>query len=189
MDNFVNKIREETASIWTLLNDTTIFLLRIKKFDEYEKDIKEWRNLLRISINNTEVKKEIKKNIIELRKSLRLQGYNLKLGSKDIQVFGFRSDDAEIEGFKRLVIVINDDIYYLSGDANHQELMRFLSLKLHVESLYSLPYSQVHSLWYRWKDNVLQICGSDSEANDDFDIFKKYVEENKNKLLKKLKDL
>lgn len=188
MKDFVNSIREEIASIWKLLNDTTIFLTRIKKFNEYEKQIKEWRDKLQRFLNNPDIRKEIRQSIIYLRNYFRSQGYDLKLGSKDVGVFGFKSDDAPLHGFKRIVIVIdNDNIFYITGEDNHQDLMRFLALRLKVESIFY--FKNVHSLWFRWHNNVLQFCGADSESKEDLEKFKKFIENNKGLVLKKMKNL
>ena len=188
MKDFVNSVREELVSIWKLLNDTTIFLSRIKKFGEYEKQIREWRAKLQEFKSNPDVRKEIRQNIIYLRNHFRSNGYDLKLGSKDIGVFGFKSDDAPNQGFKRMVLVIDyNNIYYITGENNHQELMKFLALRLKVESIFY--FKDVHNLWYRWYNNVLQICGADSEGKDDLEKLENYIENNKNFVLKKLKNL
>jgi hypothetical protein len=188
MSNFLNSIREEISSIWTLLNDTEIFLNRINKFEEYENDFREWRKNIKQNFTNSETRTRVKQEIINLRKSLRLQGHDLKLGSKDIKVFGFKSDDATLEGFRRLIVVLcPDNVFYITGDENHQELMRFLSLRQGIESIYSL--GEVHSLWFRWRDNILQICGADSESKDDLEKFVEFTAKNKSLMLKKLKNV
>ncbi len=188
MKDFVNNIREEIASIWKLLNDTTIFLTRIKKFDEYEREIREWRAKLQRFRSNPNIRREIRQSIIFLRNSFRSQGYDLKLGSKDVAVFGFRSDDAPLYGFKRIVVVIdNDDIYYITGEDNHQELMRFLAFRLKVEDIYH--FRNIHNLWFRWHNNVLQFYGADSEGKEDLEKFEEFVENNKSLILKKMRNL
>jgi hypothetical protein len=187
VSNFFNNLREEISSIWTLLNDTEIFLIRMEKFNEYENNFREWRQTIQLHHNNDVIRTRVKQEIIYLRKSLRLQGYDLRLGSKDIKIFGFRSDDATLEGYKRMTIVLNkENIYYITGEANHQELIRHLCMKYGINDLYAL--GEVHCLWYRWKDNILQFCGADSESKDDFDNFIVYANNNKNLILKKLKN-
>jgi hypothetical protein len=187
MNNFFNNLREEISSIWTLLNDTEIFLIRIEKFNEYENDFREWRNKIKLYHNNDTIRTETKKDIINLRKSLRLQGYDLRLGSKDIKIFGFRSDDATLAGYRRMTIVLSkENIYYTTGEANHQELIHQLCIRYNINDIYNL--GEVHSLWYRWRDNILQFCGADSESKDDFEKFIEYTKNNKNLLLKKLKN-
>jgi hypothetical protein len=187
MNNFFNNLREEISSIWTLLNDTENFLNRIEKFNEYENDFREWRQTIKLYHNNDEIRTRVKQEIIDLRKSLRLQGYDLRLGSRDIKIFGFKSDNATLEGYRRMTIVFNNDnIYYITGEANHQELIRQLCTRYNINDIYNL--GEVHCLWYRWKDNILQFCGADSESKDDFEKFIDYTKNNKNLLLKKLKN-
>jgi hypothetical protein len=187
MNDFLKNLREEISSIWTLLNDTEIFLVRIEKFYEYENDFREWRNTIQMYHNNDAIRTRIKQEVINLRKSLRLQGHDLRLGSKDIKIFGFRSDDATLDGFKRMTIALNkENIYYITGEENHQGLIRHLSVKYNTNDIYSL--GEVHCLWFRWKDNILQFCGADSESKDDFEKFVEYAKNNKTLMLKKLKN-
>lgn len=188
MKDFVNNIREEITSIWKLLNDTTIFLTRIKKFNEYENQIRDWRAKLQGFRNNPDIHKEIRQNIIYLRNSFRSQGYDLKLGSKDVGVFGFKHDDATLYGFKRIVVAVDhDNIFYITGEINHQELMNYLASRLKNKSNYK--FKNAHSLWYRWHNNVLQFCGADSESKEDLEKFEEFVENNKNLVLRKMKNL
>lgn len=189
MKDFVNKLREDIASIWTLLNDTEVFLNRTKLISEYENDIRRWRSKIQSFRNHPEVRKEVREDIISLRKSLRLQGYDLRLGSKDIKCYGFKSDDASVEGFKRCIIIIvnsGKDLYGIAGEGNHLQLYEFLTSRLHSSNIHS--FTGVHSLWYRWKNNILELCGADSETKDDFEKLKVYVDNNKSLILKRLKD-
>ncbi|HOV64855.1 MAG TPA: hypothetical protein PLG43_13360 [Spirochaetia bacterium] len=184
----LNNIAESFSSTWTLLSDTTIFLSRTPIFDRYEADLKAWRDRLRSYKNNPAVANEIRENVVELRRSLRLQGYDLRLGSKDIVLEGFRHDDAIREGFRRVVIFIaENDIYYAAGDDNHVALAQYLEQRLTLQRKHM--YSQVHSLWYRWRNQVLVLSGADSESVEDFEAFKKYFETHKDFLLKKLSKL
>lgn len=188
MKDIVNSIKEELVSIWKLMSDTRMFLTKIKKFDEYEKQFREWRAKLQKYPHDANIRKEIRKSIIVFRNYFRTNGYNLKLGSKDIKVFSFKSDDATALGFRRMVLIIdNNNVYYITGDENHLELLRFLSRKLNAGNDYY--FKDAHHLWYRWHNNVLQIYGSDSEDKNQFEKLKIYIENNKNYLLKQLKNL
>lgn len=188
MKNLVNSIREEIASIWKLLNDTTIFLTRIKKFNEYENQIREWRSKLQRFRNNPNIRKEVRQSIIYLRNSFRSQGFDLKLGSKDVEVFGFMSDDALIYGFKRIVLVIDDDdLFYITGEDNHQTLMNLMALRLKVENIYY--FNNIHNLWFRWHNNILQFYGADSEGRESLEKFVEFVKNNKDFILKKMRNL
>lgn len=184
----LNSIAESFSSTWTLLSDTTVFLSRTPLFDRYEPDLKTWRDRLRSFKNNPAVTNEIRENIVELRRYLRLQGYDLRLGSKDMVLEGFRHDDAIRDGFKRLVIFIaEDDIYYAVGEENHVTLAQFLEQRLVMQKKHR--YKQVHSLWYRWRNQVLVLSGADSESREDFEELKGYYAAHKDFLLKKLSKL
>jgi hypothetical protein len=188
MSGLINQIREEFISIWTLLNDTEIFLKRTNLHGEYEIDFRVWRTNLNSHHKNQPILNDIREEIVLLRKSLRSQGYDLRLGSKDIIVNGFISDDAPRYGFQRLTLVISKtDIFYITGTSNHQELKRYLEIQLGVTSIFSV--GELHSLWYRWKNNILEIRGADSEPKDELEKFTEYVEKNKLFVLKKLKKL
>jgi hypothetical protein len=185
VNSFFNKIKEEISSIWTLLDDTSIFLSKINKFEDYEKDIRYWKECLRNYHHNSDIRNEIKREIINLRKNLRLDGYNLQLGAKDIEVFEFKSDDASLEGYKRMVLVIDkDDFFYLTGEENHMLLLKYLCIRLRKKEGYA--FKGIHFLWYRWIDNILQFCGADSESKYNYENFKEFVKNNKNNILKKI---
>jgi hypothetical protein len=84
-------------------------------------------------------------------------------------------------------VIDGDNIYYVTGDNNHQELMSFLANRMKVESIYH--FTNIHNLWYRWHRNVLQFCGADTESKDELEKFENYVENNKSLILKKLRNL
>ncbi len=51
---------------------------------------------------------------------LRELGLDLRLGSKDTALEGFRNDEAMGEGFKPIVLGLADnDVYYIAGSDNH----------------------------------------------------------------------
>ena len=120
-----------------------------------------------------------------MRKLLRLQGYDLRLGSKDIALEGFRHDDAMGEGFRRMVLgLADDDVYYLAGEANHIELAEMLENQCRQKRSCK-PY-RLHCLWYRWRNDVLVISGADSETAEMFEDLKAWFAPNREFLLKKL---
>jgi hypothetical protein len=123
MSSLVNRVAESFSSTWRLLSDTTNFLSRVKLLTGDERDLKEKRDQLYRFRRDPAVQRQVRERIVEIRRSLRARGYDLRLGSKDIALEGFRHDDAMGEGFRRLVIgVTPDDIVSLAGDLNHQEL-------------------------------------------------------------------
>jgi hypothetical protein len=188
MKRIINQLREEFSSIWTLLNDTELFIKRIEKFDEYEFDFRIWRANIAAHRQDAYILKDIREEVVALRKSLRASGYDLLMGSKDIEVRTFLNDTALGYGFRRMSLVVgNNDLFYITGETNHLELIRYLELQLGVQSLSSL--GEVHCLWYMWKNNVLLLFGADSESADDFEKFKVYAASNKMFMLKKFKGL
>ncbi len=183
-----NGFAEHFASVWKLLSDTTNFLSRTSLFDQYQKMLREWRYQLQHNPSNTEIFREVRQQIVDLRRLLRDQGYDLTLGSRDLQVQGFRNDSAMQDGFVRLVLFISDeDLFYVHGQENHIELSRYLESQLQQSGVRGIR--QRHYLWYLWHNNVLILSGSDTESKSDFEVFREYAEANKLPLLQKLRKL
>jgi hypothetical protein len=136
MPTLFTRIAESVSSTWLLLSDTTNFLSRIGLLEQYEKEIREWRSdLARFQRHPSRVR-EIRENIVALRKFLRARGHDLRLGSKDIALEGWRHDDAMAEGFRRLVLgIMENEIVALAGDVNHNELASALETSEHFERL------------------------------------------------------
>jgi hypothetical protein len=128
--------------------------------------------------------KDVREEIVALRKLLREQGYDLRLGSKDIALEGFRNDDAMGEGFQRIVLGLADgDVYYLGGSANHIELAEMMESQCRQKRC--KPY-RLHCLWYRWRNDVLVLSGAASETAEMFEELKAWFGPNREFLLKKL---
>ncbi len=185
MSTLFNRLAETFTSTWRLLTDTTNFLSRINLLEKYESEVRDWRARLSRSRNDQRALQEVREEIVALRKFLREQGHDLRLGSKDIALEGFRHDDSMAEGFKRMVLgVAEDDLYWLTGDANHIELAEMLDRSCRSKRSCK-PYS-LHCLWYRWRNNVLVLSGAASETAEMFEEFRKYFGENREFLLRKL---
>ena len=183
-----NRLAESISSTWRLLSDTTNFLSRMKLQDQYETELRTWREKLARNRNNPQIVREIRDDIVALRKLLRSRGYDLRLGSKDIILEGWRHDDAMGEGFRRIVLgVAEDDVYYVAGDANHNDLADALESQCRARRACK-PYA-LHCLWYRWRANVLVLSGAASETAEMFDGFRSYFETSKELLLRKLSAL
>jgi hypothetical protein len=188
MRPFLNRLAESASSTWRLLSDTTNFLSRTKLLDNYEQELRQWRDKLARRSTDPQVFKAVRDDIVALRKLLREQGYDLRLGSKDTVLEGFRHDDAMGEGFQRLVLgVADDDIYYVSGSANHIELAEMLDSQCRQKRSCK-PY-RLHCLWYRWRNDVLVLSGAASETAEMFEEFKAWFGPNRELLLKKLSRL
>ena len=188
MNTLFTRLAESFSSTWRLLSDTTNFLSRMKLLDEYEADLRAWRSELSQGRNNPQVLREVREAVVALRRELRTRGYDLRLGSKDIALEGWRHDDAMGEGFLRLVMgIAEDDIYALAGSANHNDLASYLEQKWRGRKN-AKPY-RLHCLWYRWRNDVLVLSGADSETSEQFEELKAYFAKNKEFLLSKLTHL
>jgi len=190
IDKFLNDINEHFSSVWVLLSDTTIFLSNHTKiFHHYENALRDIRHRLELSRNDIEEIREIRQEIAEIRKSLRLQGYNLKLGTLDLRTEGFRNDDAISKGFRRCVLFLMEDgdVLYITGESNHIDLESALDSRLNATGY--KPLIGKHYLWYKWTNRVLILSGAATETVNDFEVFKEYVLDNKENLLKKLRKI
>jgi hypothetical protein len=175
-------LSERFASAWVLLSDTTNFLSRTNAFANYEFQLQKMRQRLRENTKSPEVVKEVRSELVELRKSLRLQGYDLALGSLDLEVRGFRNDAAVAEGFSRIVLVIAARaIYYLSGEENHIELDRML--RRDIERGERIDIIHTHYLWFRWTHGMLTLSGADTEDPESFERLKEWVADKDRKLV------
>jgi hypothetical protein len=185
MSRFFDRLAESASSTWRLLSDTTNFLSRMKLLEAYEPELRRWREQLLRQRSDTRVMREIRDDIVALRKLLREQGFDLRLGSKDVALEGFRNDDAMGEGFQRLVIgLADDDVYYVAGSANHIELSEILDAQCRARRSCK-PY-RLHCLWYRWRSDVLVLSGAASETAEMFEEMKAWFGPNKELLLRKL---
>lgn len=169
------------------MSDTTDFLSRSGLIAGYETSLREWRLALQSRSGDQEEILRIREDLTGLRRELRLQGYDLSLGSRDLVLQGFRNDSCLAEGFRRAVIFITDrDVVFLSGSANHLELARYLESK--AVGRYGV-IRQRHYLWYRWVRTQLILSGSDTKTPEDWEVLKTFAESHKNYLLSKLKNL
>ncbi|MGA2762003.1 MAG: hypothetical protein ABSG17_01420 [Spirochaetia bacterium] len=188
MATFFNRFAESISSTWRLLSDTTNYLSRAKMLEQYDAELRGWRERLSRSRNDPQVARAVREDIVALRKLLRFQGHDLRLGSKDVAIEGWRHDDAMAEGFRRIVLgCAEDDVYYVAGDANHIELAEMLESQCQSRRRCK-PYS-LHCLWYRWRSDLLVLSGAASETAEQFEEFRSWFETNKELLLRKLASL
>ena len=182
-------LHDHFSDTWKLLTETTWFLSRTPDFALYEDDLRSHRRDLQNAGMDADKQKRIRQDIIELRKSLRLEGYDLSLARQNLVLDGFRNDSSLGEGFRRVVIFFSDDnAYWLSGDDNHVTLSELLEMQLRSRD-HSFFIRSKHYLWYLRKGNKLIISGSDTETKDDFRRFEAMAEANSLKILSQLKYL
>jgi hypothetical protein len=185
MASLFTRFAETVSSTWRLLSDTTNFLSRVNLLDEYEQDIRRMRERLTRGVHDPQAVRDVRGQVTALRRSLREQGHDLRLGSKDIAIEGWRHDDAMGEGFRRVVLgIADDDIYAIAGESNHIDLAEALEERCRARRNCK-PY-RLHCLWYRWRNDVLVLSGAASETSQQFQELKEYFSANKEFLLRKL---
>ena len=179
-------IREVRACLGAAFRDYK-FLSRTHLLPQYEAQLREWRAILQSSHSNNETTLTVRRELIELRKSLRLQGYDLSLGSQVLTFEGFRNDTCLREGFRRIVLFIGEGgVYWLTGEDNHITLSSFLESRM---DQLRVQLRERHYLWYRRRKNELVFSGSDTETKEDFDRLVRIGNANPLLLLSALKGL
>lgn len=174
-------LSERFASTWRLLSDTTIFLSRTSVFGQYERQLAEMRSRLGSAAKDETVADAVRRELTALRASLRLDGYDLALGSLDLALRGFRNDAAIAEGFKRLVLFIGRrDLWVLAGEENHRTLHDLLEQGL--QRLRDVEVLQKHYLWFLWTNTLLTLSGADTESKEDFERLAAWCEHPENRL-------
>ena len=182
-----NNLRDSFQSDWKLLSETEHFLVSTPLQQNYEQQFAVWRKQLQTAHNDA-ARASVREEIIALRKMLRLEGYDLSLGSIQLIVKDFVNDDAAARGFRRVVICFCDEgLFWLSGEANHLELADDLQSELERKRLYVHP--EMHYLWFLWKRNALLLSGSATETKESFEHLQKRAHANPQKILRYLKAL
>jgi hypothetical protein len=184
-----SSLSERLASTWILLSDTTNFLSRTSVFPQYEAELMEMRRRLTGAARKSEAERGVRADLTELRKALRLQGYDLSLGKLELAFQGWRNDAAEAEGFRRLVLFLGArNLWFASGEENHLVLHDRLDTALRSAGIEIL---QKHYLWYRWNHGQLILSASDTEGKDDFEELKTWSAQPERRLflLSRLKKL
>jgi hypothetical protein len=190
-------LSDRFSDVWKLLSETTLFLSRTKEFGAHEQQLRTWRAQLSAN-RDPDVAQRIRGELTALRKSLRLQGYDLSLGKQNLIIDGFRNDACLGEGFRRVVIFISDNaIFFLAGDENHIALAEFLEKQVEAEinarknrtSVRGIRILDRHYLWYRRQGQDLILSGSDTETKEDFARFSARCDANSLLFLGGLKNL
>lgn len=184
------RLGERVVPVRVLLARTTDFLGRTSLFAQYEGRLRELNARLSASRGDDAASVEIRRELIEIRKGLRLAGYDLTLGNRDLALQGFRTDAAQGEGFRRAVLFLGErTLWCVSGDANHSELHDRLERSIHGTR--SSPILGKHYLWYRWDRDLLRVSGSATEMASDWEAFQAWCEvrEHRLSLLSRMRDL
>jgi hypothetical protein len=178
------------TDVWKLLSETSAFLSRTDDFYLYEQQLRSLRSRLQSASKDPAEKQAVRAELIELRKNLRHQGYDLTVARQNIICDGFRNDSCLAEGFRRVVLFFtSSDIFWQTGEDNHVALAGFIDRR--IEKIRDRGFSifSKHYLWYRRKGNELILSGADTERKEDFERLKKIVDLNHLKILGALKKL
>jgi hypothetical protein len=180
------RMGERFADIWVLLSDTDRFVSRAGLMIRFERQLREWRAELQVSRNDIDRTRAIRDEIVEFRRARRAEGWELRLGSLDIELKGFRKDDATGAGFRRMVLMVGQkgEIRYICGSANHIQLDDEINDQLR-QSPPSEPL-EPHYLWYRRIEGVLELAGADSEPPESHERLKEYIQTHKSNLVRAL---
>jgi hypothetical protein len=187
MNRFFNNLAEGLASTWKLLSDTGNFLSRANLLERYGQELTDLRTRLYRYGKDAETVRSVREQVVALRRELRTRGHDLRLGSRDIALEGFRHDDAMAEGFRRLVLGIAEaDIVALAGDLNHIELAGALESRLQSRRP-RLAY-RMHYLWSAGATGCW-CCPAPPRTAQSFEELKSYFAANREFLLRKLAHL
>lgn len=187
--NLRARLGERFADVWTLLSDTDRFLSRAHLMERYQSRLRDWRTRLTEARGEPEKTKAVREEIVSVRKALRAEGWELRLGSVDVVARGFLSDDALGRGFKRMVLSLHADggIHYITGSDNHIELADQLRRNLATRRIGGA--NEAHYLWYRVGHGLIEFAGADSEPREEFDRFQGIVEERKSDFVRAMRGL
>ncbi|MDR3336427.1 MAG: hypothetical protein LBT16_04405, partial [Treponema sp.] len=185
-------VSDHFGNIWQLLSETNLFISRIGELPQYQNQLQTMRTGLQRAKANKDRISEIRSQLIELRKNLRLLGYDLSIAKHTLIFDGFRHDDSIAQGFRRLVLFIGDqNLYWMTGDDNHVTLASFLDQKLDntIRRGERIKIYERHYLWYLRRKTELILSGSATETKDDYERLKAIGEVQALLLLSKLKGL
>ncbi len=184
LERLQTRLNERFSNIWVLLSDTDNFVSRSGLAKHYDKTLREWRRAIQENRRNPERLQHIRNEIVSFRRARRSEGWELRLGALDIQLKGFRSDDAMALGFRRMVLRVGENgaVQYVVGSANHIELGQELEQQMRRHPLPDSGYT--HYLWYRRIAGAIELAGADSEPRDSYERLKDYIDRRKSSLVK-----
>jgi hypothetical protein len=189
----MNLLSPKLTEVWNLINETALLLNRTVVRDRYKNQLDTLRSHLNGHLQqgsvNPAMLKEVQGGIIELRRQLRLAGYDLSMGKYTLVFDGFRNDASPEEGFWRMVLFIGDSAFYWeTGSENHIMLASLLERRLSAKS--GMPVvREAHYLWYRWSKTSLVLSGAATETKEDYEKLKTAGEADSLLFLSRLKGL
>ncbi|MDR2470542.1 MAG: hypothetical protein LBD09_00340 [Treponema sp.] len=183
--NLSKKVNE----VWALLNETALLLNRTAVRKRFEGQLGVLRGRLQGAPANPAVLQNIEGALTELRKELRLAGYDLSMGKYALCFDGFRNDDTLGSGFNRVALFIGTDgtFYAKTGDDNHIVLASMLERI--VSKNPAVQIAAMHYLWYQRTRTSITLSGSATETAEDYQRLKEYAEADSLRFLSRLKGI
>jgi len=194
-DRLKNFLTDRVTNTWQLLSETDYFLSRAGLLSNYENQMRDLRARLNYGSKSggENITREVHSELVDLRKELRLLGYDVSLGRYRLVFDGFRHDDSIKHGFKRIVLYLMDDNFlWLTGEANHIDLAEILEqqIKRHIQATGNdINVKGKHYLWYLRTKQELILSGAATETKEDYEWLKAFGEANPLLFLGRLKNL
>jgi hypothetical protein len=187
-------ITGKSNELWKLLDETASLLNRTAVRSRFEKQLAAIAVRFQSAPVNLPVLKEVHAALTELRKQLRLLGYDLSMGKYTLIFDGFRNDDV-LGRFTRMVLAIdqNGGFYWKTGDANHETLYHLLDSLIRRNDLAGkhpgIEIRDRHYLWFLRTKSSLILSGSATESAEDYERLKARAEADNLLFLSRLKGI
>jgi hypothetical protein len=182
-------LAKQITEVWRVLNETALLLSRTIVKSRFENQLAVLRSELQRAPANPGVLREVSVVLTDIRKQLRMAGYDLSMGKYTLIFDGFRNDDSAAEGFQRLVLFIGDkDLYWKTGDENHLLLASVLGKTLEKSSK-RVILLEMHYLWFLRTKTTLTLSGAVTETEEDYQKLKVRGEADNLLFLSKLKGI
>jgi hypothetical protein len=180
-------LSKKMTGVLQLVNETSLLLNRTAIKERFEGHLGVFRSKLLQAPANPIILEEVSAGLTELRRQMRLAGYDLSMGKYALVFDGFRQDDSIVEGFKRLVLFIGKDEFFCkTGDENHLRLAGFLDRQINARPG-KQTVLEMHYLWYKRTKTAIILSGAATETAEDYELLKKAGEADSLLFLSRLK--
>ncbi|MDR2073008.1 MAG: hypothetical protein LBP60_06220 [Spirochaetaceae bacterium] len=182
-------LAKKINEVWGLLNETALLLRRTVLESRFAHQVTVLRVQLQRAPANPAMLQEVQGALVELRKQLRLAGYDLSMGKYTLIFDGFRNDDCINAGFNRLVLFMDrsGSLYWKTGEENHLMLASMLDRMLSKSPERIIV--DMHYLWFLWTKTTLILSGSATETAEDYRRLKDHAEADSLLFLSRIKGL
>jgi hypothetical protein len=177
------------SGVWNLVNETALLLSRTTIRARYERQLEVLRLHLQQAPDNPATQKEVSGALTEIRKQMRLAGYDLSMGKYTLSFDGFRGDESSAQGFRRVVLFITrEGFFWKTGEENHITLAEMLERQLNKNPR-GPGILEMHYLWYRRTKTTFVLSGAATETKNDYEKLKSHGEADGLLFLSNLKGL